>query len=129
MSRSFRIVGALCGAGMLGGASGAPLQGQWGERGVNLVLGEHGGRLDEACSTVTLPPVQLGRQGKFRGTGRLEMMSPGPQDADAPPATTPVAVSGQVRGESLTLTVRVAGAAPRHYALVAGRRTKIIRCY
>jgi len=111
-------------------ASGPPLTGVWGGRGLNLTLTETGGKLEYDCAAGTLDgAVHPNSNGEFRAKGTHEAFTGGPQDADAKPATVPAQYQGSVSGATMILEVQPAGAERMtSYTLTQGRRTKLMRC-
>ena len=111
-------------------ASGPPLTGDWGGRGLNLTLTADGGTLEYDCAAGTIKgAIHPNNNGEFTATGTHEAFTPGPQDADAKPAGVAANYVGSVSGSTMILQVQPAGAERMtSYTLTQGRRAKLIRC-
>ena len=111
-------------------ASGPPLTGDWGGRGLNLTLTADGGTLAYDCADGTIKgAIHPNSNGEFTATGTHEAFTPGPQDADAKPASVAANYVGSVSGSTMILQVQPAGAQRMtSYTLTQGRRAKLMRC-
>lgn len=113
------------------GASARPsLAGEWGGDRAQLTITAAGGRIDYDCGSGTIVgPVRLDAKNRFKASGRHEEFSAGPMQADSAPVTHATAYSGSLKGDTLALTVKVAGETkPRTLTLLRGKRVKLIRC-
>ena len=129
-----RILSVLLGGAIMtmpSGIAAAPTMtpGVWGARGVALTVEAKQIRIDlDTGAAVIDGPLQTDATGRFKAAGHFEHYLPGPQRADQPVAIHKVRIDGRVTGNTMALTMRVAGEAiARKYILTQGRRTKLIR--
>lgn len=134
MKRAYALIAMLaatgCQAMPLGWAPGMPLGGNWGGTHVGLALDATGGRLDYDCASgEILGPVQPDRAGRFVAQGFHTPGQGGPVRVDYVPPRRPATYSGQVSGDSMSLTVRVAdGALIGPMTLRRGAQPMLYRC-
>lgn len=136
MNRS-RLCAVLLGGGLLmsvssGSSSAAPqaLQGQWAGDRMQAVIDARGARFEGDCASGRIDgPVFVGADGRFTAQGSFESHRPGPQRADEGAGTASALFAGEVRDGTLKLAITPAGAAVAEvHTLLAGARTKLIRC-
>ena len=110
--------------------TGPALTGDWGAFQIRVNLASTGGVIAMDCADATIDgPVHLDANGSFTATGRMTLLSPGPQrNADAPPASVPARFSGKVDGQTMQLTIHRQPGPDSNHILKAGRQVKIIRC-
>jgi hypothetical protein len=82
-------------------------EGNWGGRGIRLVVASTGGQLEYDCALGTIAdPIALDEQGKFTATGTHTFERGGPvSPGDPPPTAWPAAYAGCVDGGRMQLTV------------------------
>ena len=85
-----------------------PVTGSWGGTHVGLVLGPDGGRLEYDCASGTIDgPMGTDAGGRFTARGTHVPGHGGPErEGDVPPRL-PANYAGEVRGDRMTLRVRV----------------------
>lgn len=120
---------------LLGGCAsvppmGVPLTGQWGGRHVGLSLTPAGGTVDYDCAAGTIDaPLIPARDGSFSTEGRHTPGTGGPERIGEVPPSYRARYSGRVRGDRLTLTVRVEnGVLIGPYELRRGAEPILMRC-
>ena len=108
----------------------APLTGEWGGNGVSLTLDAHGGLIEMDCADgIISQPVMLRKSGIFSAKGRFHQAEGGPQRVDSDHQGVAAMFSGSVKGNSLNLTMRVAGTkVPQVFQLKKDARIKLHRC-
>ncbi|WP_310467896.1 hypothetical protein [Sphingomonas sp.] len=109
---------------------GAPLAGRWGGEHVGLTLDAAGGTLDYDCAAGTIAgPVIAGRDGGFSASGTHSPGHGGPEQVGETHASFPARYEGNVRGDRMTLTVRVDnGTVIGPYSLRRGAEPVLLRC-
>lgn len=121
---------ALPGCAMAGPP--AALSGVWAGDRMTATFTEAGAKLQADCADgVIAGPLRADATGRFSGAGTYDVRHGGPQQVEeGAPAAANARFEGQVRGETLVLTVRSpAGGAPQTFTLVRGARIKLVRCY
>ncbi len=85
--------------------------GIWGGRGIALTISQDAdARVELDCARGTIsPPLTLGPEGGFAWKGTLEREGPGPIRQGKSPSERPVRFRGEVRGETMTLSIDYAG--------------------
>jgi hypothetical protein len=110
----------------------AALSGVWGGDRLKATFTETGATLQADCADGMIAgPVRTDGAGRFSAAGAYEVRHGGPQrvEEDARPAAN-ARFEGQIRGETLKLTIRGADGAPAQtFTLVRGARPKLVRCY
>jgi hypothetical protein len=112
-------------------ATSAPLTGSWGGRHVGLKLEAEGGRLDYDCAAGTIDePLRLEHGDRFRAGGTHSPGQGGPDRIGYEPPRLPATYEGQVRGDRMTLHVRVpsTGVELGPFTLRRGAEPILLRC-
>lgn len=107
-----------------------PLTGSWGARHVGLVLDPAGGTLDYDCAAGRIDgPILVGAGGSFTANGSHTPATGGPERVDQPRQSHPATYRGTVRGDRLTLQVRLAnGQLLGPFELRRGVAPTLMRC-
>lgn len=129
MKRAAAIAPALALAGCASTGPPATLDGQWGGRGVGLVI-EHGaGRLDYDCASGTIEAIVVTAGGRFTATGRHVPGQGGPERVGDVRPSFRAAYSGTVRGARMTLGATVEnGSRLGPFELARGAQPMLLRC-
>ena len=107
-----------------------PLTGAWGAEHVGLDLQPDGGILDYDCAAGRIdgPLVVLG-DSSFTASGNHTPGTGGPERVDLPRQSFPATYRGTVRGDRMTLSVRVAnGQLLGPFDLRRGVAPRLLRC-
>lgn len=114
----------------LSGATQPPLTGEWGGDRARLTLSPTGGTIEQDCGSGTIKgPLRLDARQRFKASGTFEAFAPGMALADVPASQKQAHYQGTVKGDAMTLSIQIKGAAePTTIHLVRGKRIKIIRC-
>lgn len=108
MRRSLPIIFALVAAcATMAAGPGEPVTGAWGGTHVGLELRADGGALEYDCASGTIGPVRPDRSGRFAASGFHIPGTGGPEREGYVPPRLPTLYSGRVRGDRMTLNVRV----------------------
>ena len=85
-----------------------PVTGSWGGTHVGLVLGPDGGRLEYDCASGTIDgPLRTDAGGRFTARGTHMPGHGGPEREGEVPSRLPANYAGEVRGNRMTLRVRM----------------------
>ncbi len=106
------------------------LEGVWGGDRMRLVVDADGATLEADCADGRIAgPIVLTGDGTFVATGRFVRHKGGPEVVDAVPASDAARFGGQVKGDTLRLSILPAGAsAPQTFNLRKGAAIKLVRC-
>lgn len=109
---------------------GPSLVGQWGGNHVGLDLGKTSGRLAYDCASGTIDgPLVVDSEGRFAVTGHHTPGHGGPDRIDQVDPSFRAQYSGRLRGDNMTLTVRVEnGVMIGPYSLRFGAEPTLMRC-
>lgn len=112
------------------GSLPAGLQGRWAGDQLQLVIDDHGGRVEGDCASGQFAgPVTAALDGRFKVQGSFEQHRAGPHKADVEPSAAAASFSGEFKDGVLKLTIAMAGGHPQHhYSLVRGANIKLHRC-
>ena len=106
-----------------------PLDGQWGGRGIGLLIESGAGRLDYDCASGTIEAIVATADGRFTATGRHVPGQGGPERLGEPRPSYRAFYSGAVRGGRMTLGAKVDnGAQLGPFTLVRGAEPLLLRC-
>lgn len=110
--------------------AGVPLIGRWGGQHVGLELGPAGGTLDYDCAAGRIEgPVLPRAGGTFEAVGTHTPGTGGPERAGVIPPSYAARYAGSVRGDRMTLQVRVAnGVLIGPLELRRGTEPLLMRC-
>ncbi len=107
----------------------ADLRGEWGGEHIGLTITDAGSSLEFDCASGTIPgPFAVDAEGHFNLSGTYTPGTGGPEPITPPPAQD-ATYSGRVSGQSMTLTVDIAGNLPGFsYELRQSREPQLLRC-
>jgi hypothetical protein len=128
------LAGFLAAAACLSGAGGggSPRRasaGAWGATGIALEVTDSGGTIEYDCANGSITePLVLDADGRFDAKGFHVPRHPGPTRDDDESKGMPVRYTGQVQGDTMTLTVRPQGGGTRRFWSSRGETGRIRRC-
>lgn len=140
MTRLFRALSSLCalavaaaalGAGPSGGDTKRVAAGAWGAAGIAMDITASGARIEYDCAHGTITePLVLDADGRFDVKGRHSREHGGPVREGEDSNGQPVRYTGQVTGDTMTLTVMPEGSdtAISSHTLVRGKTGRIHKC-
>ncbi len=123
-------VGALSCVVAAGGKSDRVSSGSWGGRGVGLEVTEDSARLEFDCAHGAIErPIPLDAEGRFDAQGMYFREHGGPV-REGEPKGVPARYAGRVEGETMHLTVTVAGSDEPigRYTIARGKPPRIRKC-
>jgi hypothetical protein len=107
------------------------ITGIWGGNHAHLELTQTGGTIEFDCARGTISQkIITNRSGRFVANGTYAPERGGPVRQNAPANDVPVSFIGQIKGQSMTLTIRrrdtkeLIGV----FALRAGQEGKLVKC-
>jgi|ERR1051325_8142707 hypothetical protein len=117
-------------AGCTATTAPGPLSGQWGGPHAGLVIADDSAHLEFDCAAGSIAgPVLLDRAGHFSQTGSY-VRGGGPVPIDDSTRAEPARFAGQVRGDTMDLTVTLleGGTAVGPYTLIRGGNPRVFKC-
>lgn len=105
--------------------------GQWGGEHAGMVVTADKATLEYDCATGRIDaPVQVSSDGRFEAGGEHVIGHGGPIRQDEVPDRHPAHYSGQVRGDTMTLTVELTDlkVTVGTFVLVRGKEARVFKC-
>lgn len=106
--------------------------GDWGGKHVRMEVSGGGALLEFDCAKGGIKgAITLDAEGRFSAQGEFAREGFGPRDEEHVPKGVPALYLGEVKGESMTLTVTLSGTGEEvgTYALTRGRRARLWKCH
>lgn len=106
--------------------------GDWGGKHVRMEVSEGGALLEFDCAKGSIAgPITLDAEGRFGAKGEFAREGFGPRDEDALPEGVPARFTGEVKGESMTLTITLTETKEEvgTYTLTRGSRGRLWKCH
>ena len=103
--------------------------GVWGGQHINIEVGEKSARIEYDCASgVINGPLSVDANGNFklRGTHRIERG--GPVRADDKPNDHPATYTGSIKGNTMTLTLKVSDSDTETFTLEKGKEGELFKC-
>lgn len=103
--------------------------GVWGGQHINIEVGEKSATIEYDCASgVINGPLIVDASGNFnlRGTHRIERG--GPIRADDDSKGHPATYTGSIKGNTMTLTLKVGDADAETFTLEKGKEGKLVKC-
>ena len=104
-------------------------QGLWGGQHINIDVGPKSARIEYDCASgVINGPLTVDAAGHFnlRGTHRTERG--GPIRADDSPPEHPATYTGTIKGNTMTLTLKVGDSDEETFTLEKGKPGELVKC-
>ena len=103
--------------------------GAWGGEHVSLDVSEKGAKLEFDCAHGEITkPIKPDAHGRFNVPGTFAMEHGGPVMRDEKPDSAPARYAGQVKGDTMTLTITRGKEKLGTYALKHGEAPKLMKC-
>ena len=118
-------------AGCLEANAPTPVTGDWGGQHLGLVASAAGADLEYDCATGKMAePIRPDQSGRFLVAGEHYPGHGGPIRVDEEPVKRPARYAGQVRGDTMTLTVTLTDSNEvlGSFTLVLGRSPRVFKC-
>jgi hypothetical protein len=103
--------------------------GVWGGQHINIEVGEKSATIEYDCASgVINGPLSVDANGNFklRGTHRIERG--GPIRADDDSKGQPATYTGTIKGNTMTLTLKVGNADSETFTLEKGKEGELVKC-
>jgi hypothetical protein len=104
--------------------------GVWGGLHVNLEVGRNSAKIEYDCAHGAIEePLVVDGNGKFELRGTFTQERGGPVRADETPESRPATYSGTIKGNTMTLTLKVSGVdEPETFTLERGKAGELFKC-
>jgi len=103
--------------------------GVWGGQHINIEVGEKSAKIEYDCANGVIDgPLVVDPNGSFnlRGTHRVERG--GPVRADGESQGQPATYTGSIKGDTMTLTLKVGDGDAESFTLEKGKQGKLRKC-
>jgi len=103
--------------------------GVWGGQHISMKVGSKSATIEYDCATGSIEgPLVLDSEGRFNLHGTHTMQHGGPIRADENPKGHPAAYTGSIKGNTMTLTLKVADGEDETFTLEKGKPGELFRC-
>ncbi len=103
--------------------------GNWGGQHVNIKVTAQSATIEYDCATgVIQGPLVVDRNGNFKLRGTHRMERGGPVRADETPRDLPATYTGSIRGNTMTLNLKVNDAEVETFKLMKGQEGELFKC-
>jgi hypothetical protein len=103
--------------------------GNWGGQHINIKVTAQSATIEYDCATgVMQGPLVVDRNGNFKLHGTHRMERGGPVRADETPRDSPATYTGSIRGNTMTLNLKVNDAEVETFKLVKGQEGELFKC-
>ena len=103
--------------------------GVWGGQHINMKVGANSATIEYDCASgVINGPLVVDRYGNFKLHGTHTMERGGPVRADAQPKPIPATYTGSIKGNTMTLTLKLADSDDETFTLERGKHGELFKC-
>lgn len=104
--------------------------GVWGGVHINLEVGSNSAKVEYDCAHGAIEgPLDVDADGKFELRGTFKAERGGPVRADETDEGRPATYSGTIKGNTMTLTLKVEGVdEPETFTLERGKAGRLVKC-
>ena len=104
--------------------------GVWGGQHIEIKVGAKSATIEYDCATgVINGPLVVDSNGKFKLRGTHHMERGGPVRADEEPRKIPATYTGSIKGNMMTLTLKLAGSSDEEtFTLERGKEGEVFKC-
>jgi len=103
--------------------------GNWGGQHINIKVTSQSATIEYDCATgVIQGPLAVDRNGNFKLRGTHRMERGGPVRADETPRDLPATYTGSIRGNTMTLNLKVSDAEVETFRLEKGKEGELFKC-
>jgi len=103
--------------------------GVWGGQHISIKVGAKSATIEYDCATGSIEgPLVLDSEGRFNLRGTHTMQRGGPIRADENPKGHPATYTGSIKGNTMTLTLKVADGEEETFTLEKGKPGELFRC-
>jgi len=104
--------------------------GVWGGQHIQIKVGSNSATIEYDCANGVIEgPLIVDSDGNFKLHGTHHMERGGPVRADAEPRRIPATYTGSVKGNTMTLILKLAGSSDEEtFTLERGKEGEIVKC-
>ncbi len=103
--------------------------GVWGGQHINIEVGEKSATIEYDCASGVIDgPLVVDGNGNFNLRGTHMMERGGPVRADENPKEHPATYTGSIKGNTMTLTLKLADFDDETFTLEKGKQGELVKC-
>ncbi len=103
--------------------------GNWGGQHINMKVGAKSATIEYDCASgVIQGPLIIDRDGNFNLRGTHRMQRGGPVRADETPQDHPATYTGSIKGNTMTLNLKLSDSDSETFTLEKGKEGDLFRC-
>jgi hypothetical protein len=103
--------------------------GLWGGRHISIQVGARSATIEYDCANGVIDgPLTVDADGNFNWRGKHRMERGGPIRADEKPNEHPATYTGSIKGNTMTLTLNIAGSDSETFTLAKGKEGELVKC-
>lgn len=104
--------------------------GVWGGQHIDIKVGANSATIEYDCATGVIDgPLVVDNDGNFKLHGTHRMERGGPVRANEEPGKTPATYVGSIKGNTMTLTVKLANSSDEEtFTLERGKHGELVKC-
>jgi hypothetical protein len=103
--------------------------GMWGGQHINMKVGAKSASIEYDCATGTIRgPLVVDSEGNFTLRGTHRMQRGGPVRADETPNDHPATYTGSIKGNTMTLNLKLSDSDVETFTLEKGKEGELFRC-
>ena len=104
-------------------------KGLWGGQHINIEVGEKSASIEYDCASGVIDgPLVVDNNGHFKLRGTHKMERGGPVRADEDPKSLPATYTGSIKGNTMTLTLKLSGFDEETFTLEKGKPGDLVKC-
>jgi hypothetical protein len=129
-SKGIRVLGLIFLISCAGATSMQRIPtGVWGGEHISLDVGEKSAKIEYDCAHgVIAGPLTVDADGRFNLRGTHTPERGGPVRSDETPRSLPATYGGSIRGDKMTLTLKLSGAEDEVFTLAKGKEANLFKC-
>ena len=103
--------------------------GVWGGQHINIEVGEKSASIEYDCASGVIDgPLVVDSNGHFKLRGTHKMERGGPVRADENAKSLPATYTGSIKGNTMTLTLKLSGFDEETFTLEKGKPGDLVKC-
>ena len=103
--------------------------GVWGGQHINIEVGEKSAAIEYDCASGVIDgPLVVDGNGNFKLRGKHRIERGGPVRADEQPNEQPATYTGAIKGDTMTLTLKVNDSDEETFTLERGKQGELFKC-
>jgi hypothetical protein len=103
--------------------------GNWGGQHINMKVGAKSATIEYDCASgVIQGPLVVDGDGNFKLRGTHRMLRGGPTRADETPNDHPATYTGSIKGNMMTLNLKISDSDEETFTLEKGKEGELFRC-